>query len=255
MSVRERLSAAGTLFRQFRPLTALAMLVHDLVRKLTDRHAILSYAQTGEDRVIDYYVGYPGSGFYVDVGCHLPARNSATMRLYRRGWRGLCIDANPECIRRFRKLRPRDTCVTAAVSDAVGERVFTEFKDADLSSLSDDFVATRDPSRIVARRRVTTVTLTALCRRHAVPERFELLVVDCEGHDLEVLRSLDLDAFRPRIVAVEMHAFDLSRARENPVYAHLEARDYRLAAYATMNGYFVDRRTSGDSAAPGRSAR
>ena len=240
MSAADRWTSVKTLFRQFRLPFALRLLAADTMRKLWDPHAILSYAQTGEDRVIDFYVGYPATGFYVDVGCNDPVVGSNTFRLYRRGWRGLCLDANARCIARFPRVRPRDIAVAIAVSNTEGEVELVEFSDSRVSSISSEFVAARVSARIVGRRKVRAATLTTLCHQYGVPARFELLSVDCEGHDLNVLQSLDFSLYRPKVVVVEMHDFDPESGVRHPVWDWLGKNGYRLRAYAARNGYFSD---------------
>lgn len=242
MSAADRWQSLKTLFRQFRLPFALRLLAADAMRKLLDPHAILSYAQTGEDRLIDFFVGYPQTGFYVDVGCNDPIVGSNTFRLYRRGWRGLCIDPNASCIARFRKVRPRDIAVEAAVSYVEGELEYTEFSDSTISSVSPEFRPRRcrGSPRVVARRKVCATTLSALCHRYAVPSRFELLSVDCEGHDLQVLKSLDFLLYRPKVIVVEVFGSHPEDAERHPVGDYLAEKGYRLRAYATLNGYFLD---------------
>jgi hypothetical protein len=75
-----------------------------------------SYSQEGEDMLLERFLEHRHSGFYVDVGAHHPRRFSNTYRLYRRGWRGLNIDANPGSMALFRHVRPRDINIEAAVS-------------------------------------------------------------------------------------------------------------------------------------------
>lgn len=53
-----------------------------------------SYAQFGEDRVIDNLLGGIQQGFYVDIGCNMPIGCSNTWKLYLRGWGGIAIDGN-----------------------------------------------------------------------------------------------------------------------------------------------------------------
>jgi hypothetical protein len=80
-------------------------------------------------------------------------------------------------------------------------------------------------------------------REHLAPgTEVDLLSVDVEGHDLNVLRSVDLDALRPKLIIVEMHHLDLGRLAESPINLHLEARGFRQIGYDTLNGYFVDTR-------------
>ena len=66
--------------------------------------------------LLDRFLCQRPSGFYVDVGAHHPIRFSNTFRLYRKGWRGLNIDANPGSMKRFHHTRPRDINIEAAVS-------------------------------------------------------------------------------------------------------------------------------------------
>jgi len=79
-----------------------------------------------------------------------------------------------------------------------------------------------------------------LLEAHNVPSQFELLSIDCEGHDYEVLTSFDIDAFRPAVIICEMHGFALPRANENRVYSYLTKNGYTLKGFAVWNGFFVD---------------
>ncbi len=71
-------------------------------------------------------------------------------------------------------------------------------------------------SRIVSSE-VTALTFESLCRRNRV-ERVDLLLIDTEGHDWQILRSIDLDRHRPRLVIYEhyhLSARDRAAAREH----------------------------------------
>jgi hypothetical protein len=93
--------------------------------------------------------------------------------------------------------------------------------------------------RVVAAR-----TLDSVLREHLpAGTQIDLLSVDVEGHDLNVLRSLDLDTYRPKLIVVEMHHVDLHRSAENPITRYLQERGFRQVGYDTLSGYFVDVRT------------
>ena len=74
------------------------------------------YAQWGEDVVIDTILRKIDRGFYVDVGAYHPMHYSNTFRLYKRGWRGINVEPNPNAKFLFSLHRPRDTHVTGGVS-------------------------------------------------------------------------------------------------------------------------------------------
>lgn len=236
---------AGILFEQFRRIEATRILIVELVRALCDRDAIFSYSQTGEDRIIRALLAeHKGpygeeKGFYVDVGCNHPTKFSNTFELYKRGWRGISIDANQTLIDQHQQKRPADKSVCAAVSDSEKEVVFTHFKDDLVSSLSAEHIEEWGKKREIATQEsVVTVTLNIILEQAGAPQAFDLLSIDVEGHDFEVLKSIDTDVFKPQLIVIEMHNFKISQCEENEIYQYLTNRGYQMAGYVTMNGFF-----------------
>ena len=233
------------LFEQFKIVRALRLLIAEMALKWCDRDAIISYAQTGEDRIIRALLAeHKGpygeeKGFYVDVGCNHPTKFSNTFELYKRGWRGISIDANQALIVQHQQIRPIDQSVYAVVSDTEKEQMFTYFKDNLVSSLSPEHIGKWAQKREVAREEsVNTISLNRILTQKSAPKELDLLSIDVEGHDLEVLKSLCLETFRPTLIVIEMHDFQISRCEENPIYQHLIKRGYRMVGYVTMNGFF-----------------
>src|SRR5262249_54504 len=196
------------LYKYFPFKTATALTICEATRALLDPHGRCSYAQTGEDRIIESYVDPTRAGFYVDVGCHHPFRKSNTLSLYSRGWRGVVVDGNSQLIRLFKHVRPRDTAICAIVSNQEHPITFTLAKQSELSTVSSKFE--RDwigESGVKGRVAVNAVRLQTIMEESGVPSNFDLLSIDVEGHDYEVLTSFNIDAFRPRIIVIEMHDF------------------------------------------------
>lgn len=79
------------------------------------RYATKSYAQEGEDLLLRRIFEHKHNGFYVDIGAHHPFRFSNTYLLYKRGWRGINVDAMPGSIKLFAKFRPRDVNLECGV--------------------------------------------------------------------------------------------------------------------------------------------
>src|SRR4051812_44497014 len=91
------------------------MLVAD---DISVKYRLDSWAQEGEDLVLRRFFEGQKKGFYVDVGAHHPHQYSNTFWFYRRGWRGINIDAMPGCMEGFEQHRPGDVNLELAVSDA-----------------------------------------------------------------------------------------------------------------------------------------
>ena len=212
-----------------------------MVRLALGRHLKYSFAFTGEDLILQGLRKplITQSGFYVDVGCNHPTFLSNTYLFYRRGWRGICVDANPALIRQYQKLRPRDTTIVAFISDTPGLRTF--------HLVENDVLSTGEPANLPSIRtaglayqttQIPTQTLTAVLDTHGAPAQFDILSVDAEEHDYQVLKSLDWSRYRPRLVVVEDETFDPAQPADNQIFNWMTAQGYRLVGFVLTNLYF-----------------
>lgn len=213
-------------------------------RRLRDRlhppYASLSYSQEGEDAVVARVLEESvHSGFYVDIGAFHPMQYSNTYAFYRRGWRGINIDARPGSMAPFNQLRPRDINLELAISDSPEVLTYYEFNEPALNGFCKEVALKAEGSghyRIVATRQIQTVTLAQALNNH-LPEgqSIDLLDIDVEGLDERVLRSNNWDKYRPRIILTEAIGLrEISRAFECPLVPLLGNYGYELVA-KTMN--------------------
>jgi len=220
----------------------IAAILSAMVRILLGRSLKFSYAFAGEDRNIESILKplMTKNGFYVDVGCNHPIFLSNTYLLYRRGWRGVCIDANETLIGMYRKRRPRDKAVNALVSDKEVEVDFFLVQNNVLSTI-DATIAEgyKNEGLKISETELVSRRLTSVLKECNAPKHFDLLTIDTEEHDYEVLLSLDLNQYVPRLIVVEDESFDTNLPSSNDVYVYLIANDYRLAGYLLKNLYFL----------------
>ncbi|NET86402.1 MAG: FkbM family methyltransferase [Moorea sp. SIO1F2] len=94
-------------------------------------------------------------------------------------------------------------------------------------------------SDITYQKVVETVTLNEIIDRYNTPKEFDLLSIDVEGHDFQVLASLDLDVYHPKIIIIEIHDFNLANPNKNQIYNYLLHSGYKMVSYSVPNGYFV----------------
>lgn len=182
----------------------------------------ISFSQHGEDFVIlEHLLGMkrPSNGIYVDAGCFDPVVFSNTRLLNLYGWQGINIDAAQDVIAKFDQTRPHDFNICAALSD----RSQTMFLDGPNGSarrrLSEQTVAGAEVDKI----RVETTTLdTVLSLSPFAGKDVDFLDVDCEGHDLSVLRGFPFARVRPKLIAIEGH----TKQEAETVGKYLEDLDY-----------------------------
>ena len=217
---------------------------------LRSKHCKISYSQEGEDRILSVLLGLNGrntAGFYVDVGAHHPERYSNTLLFYANGWSGINIDAMPGSMRPFRKERPRDINVEAAVSERPTTLMFYEFNEPALNGFSSEVAAKRENTRgwaIVRKTPIPTVRLETLLERHLSPDQtIDFMSIDVEGLDLEVLKSSNWTKFRPAVVLVEDNENDgANKATVSPITTFMDSHGYQPCCRTLLTTFFVDKK-------------
>lgn len=104
--------------------------------KFIDGYATNSYSQEGEDMILRRIFGNQKNGFYVDVGAHHPKRFSNTYYFYKKGWRGINIDAMPGSMKAFDKIRRRDVNIEKPISDQKQLLTYFAFNEPALNGFS-----------------------------------------------------------------------------------------------------------------------
>lgn len=219
----------------------LGIIASSLVRVFLGRSLKYSFGFAGEDRIIEGILKplISKAGYYVDVGCNHPLFLSNTYGLYRKGWRGLCIDANSQLIEKYPLFRPKDKALCSLISDSPGERTFYEVQNNVLSTTEVGFLGEYQQEGLsIHSKMMQTQTLTEVLDAEQAPKRFELLSIDVEEHDFKVLKSLDLNRYRPQLIVIEDETFDPNKPHNNQVYQWLTAYGYSIEGFVLKNIYF-----------------
>ncbi len=210
--------------------------------------SVTTHAQYGQDVLAHYLLqkhfrgeykrGYQGR--YIDVGACWPIRVSNTFYFYERGWRGLCMDANPAAAAEFAIERPEDRFVSEGVSDSEGEIVLYTYTNQQWNSF--------DPARrkqlaanFVAEVAVKVRPLSAIIDEYLPADGLpiDLMSIDTEGHEMQVLESLDFERHRPRLVLLES-ILPVVDALRDPIVTYLAERQYLLASHTGHDAFFLD---------------
>jgi FkbM family methyltransferase len=180
----------------------------------------VSFAQAGEDLAL-LQMFRNRIGRYLDIGAHHPSRFSVTRLLHDSGWSGVNVDANPQLIDMFRRVRPKDESVSAFVGHAQHghTRPFHIFSERAISTgdpaWRDKFL--EEGNYLEQTIQVPVISLAEITASHFGDHPPNLLNVDCEGADEEVLRSGDWTTCRPEVVVVETTGSVQAAARSRSV--------------------------------------
>lgn len=194
-----------------------------------------SFSQFGEDLIIEALLcsEEQKEGFYIDVGAYHPLRYSNSYYFYRRGWRGITIEPNPKGFRKIKQRRPLDICLNVAVSSEQGECSFIA-DDAYSGLLNVDYphLGRNKTAEIL---QVQTQPLSQILDKCLPNGRsIDFLSIDCEGHDLEVLRSNNFEIYRPKLIVVE----DLNANSDGSIYEFMCDKGYHFQAKVRCSSFY-----------------
>lgn len=207
----------------------------------------VSFAMYAED-VLMSHMRPQGTGFYVDIGAFHPQMHSNTYKLYLKGWSGLTVEPNPGVAETFRRARPRDAHLTLGIAGQESELTYYKFRDGAQNTFDAERAAELRAEQ-VGEVAVKCLPLNDVFERHCGGRPVDLLSVDCEGRDLEVIRSLDWQRHRPTMLIIEdFEQFETGRSPKpasSAIRSFMLAHDYAAVSQAVFSYFYVDRHAFG----------
>ncbi|MCK5474502.1 MAG: FkbM family methyltransferase [Candidatus Aenigmarchaeota archaeon] len=208
-----------------------------------DGYATKSYSQEGEDMILRRIFEYSKPGFYVDVGAHHPKRFSNTYYFYKKGWSGINIDAMPNSMKSFNKLRPKDKNIESAISDERKKMTYYIFDEPAVNTLDPQMVdkGIKDGYKLIKKQKIITKTLKDILL-DTIPKnkKINFMNIDVEGFDLQVIKSNDFNIFRPEYILVEMHGTKVENIQNTEIYKLLNKKNYAFFGKTILTLIFKD---------------
>lgn len=236
--------------------------VYDLVEPPVESHGYTSYAQAGEDRVLDYLFASMGitQPSYLDIGTNLPIAFNNTYLFYKRGGSGVCVEPDPAIFDELSRVRSRDKCLNIGIThDERREADFYVFDIPSLNTLSPEEADLRETAGSHKVKKIIKIPLKTI--NEVLDENFDLtpdlISIDVEGVDLEVLRSLDFERHRPLAICAETITYSENRTERKmtEITDFVTSMGYLVYADTHINTIFVDEARFSDQSEGTNTAR
>ena len=208
-----------------------------------------SYAQFGEDIIIDalFSIGLQKSTIsYLDIGANSPVVGSNTYSFYLKKCKGVCVEPDVQLYEKIVAKRPNDTVLNIAVGiNNQKEGVFYRFpepytgwntfsKEEALQKQNQTGIKFNDDKVI------SFINVNDLIEKYfdTCPD---FISIDVEGLDIEIIKSLNFEKFKPAVFCVETMEFNnLKLGRKNEeVKNYLAEKGYIVYADTYINTIFV----------------
>jgi len=221
---------------------------HRAMRRMLDPVVpLLSYAQVGEDIIVDQLFHSCGVRFpsYLEIGTNHPKFGNNTYKLYRKGCRGVLVEADPSLIPLIKRTRPKDKTLNIGVGASDGcPMKFFVFTQSGLNTF--------DPKEAELRQNmgeklkcvvdVPIKSINAVISAH-FQTRPDFLSLDIEGLDLPVLKTLDVQTYPIPIMCIETCLFSKTHIKETDmeIISFMESIGYFVYASTYINTIFVNK--------------
>ena len=211
-----------------------------------------SYSQCGEDKIIEFILAYLGENkglTYLDIGCNNYKNLNNTYGLYKKGIRGVLIDANPIFIEDVKRYRPEDTVLNCGIGPKKSKEMIFYIVNIDgLSSFDLGIIEEAKKQNISIeienKVKVPVYTLDDIYINYfaTVPT---IVSLDVEGIELDILKSSDFEKYRPVIFIIESIEYSgskLALTKREEILNFMREKGYVEYAFTGVNSIFIDKR-------------
>lgn len=204
---------------------------------------LASYSQAGEDKAVDFIMYFftkinRDKIKYIDIGSNYPHANNNTYFYYLKGGRGVLIEPNEGLCKISRNVRPEDVIINAGVKfDEQDEAMYFCFEDTGINTFDEErakFMQSRG-HELIDKKTLKLVSLNEIFEKYFENETVDFMSLDAEGVDLQILKSINFDKYRPKVICVESMKESMKYGASNEMADFLESKDYIIMADTSIN--------------------
>lgn len=222
----------------------------NFLRKLYyEKYSKKSYSASAVDLVIARIFRNQKKGFYIDIGCNHPIKFSNTYLLYKKGWRGINIDADKESIVQFNKFRPDDVNINIGISSKKSlENFYVYHSRSALNTFNYDLTKKRKAKiKNIKKAQVNTLN-NVIDNSKFNRKKFDLLSIDIENYEYEALKHFNFKKYKIKMIVIELINLNFKKIEtqnqdvnfifRNKIYKLLIRNNYKLINWVNSDLIF-----------------
>jgi len=174
----------------------------------------ISYAQCGEDLIIDFLLTdlMVSTGFYLDIGSHHPVMGNNTFLLESSGFSGICIEPNERFNKNYKRFRPKSNLVNSCFMEEAGIIDFYITNPDTLSTTNFKEVQellVRDLIQGYKVKKLESITYKEIISKYEI-SKIEVLSIDNEENIDFLPQAFKDSGIYPLIICAETVTYDVS---------------------------------------------
>ncbi len=216
--------------------------------KITGKYFEISYAQTGEDIIINFLIDAKRikNFSYLDIGANHPSKFNNTYKFYEQGYKGVNIEPDPSIFKILNKARKRDINLNIGIAAYSNDEAdFYIMKTPVLNTFSEVEAKNLVKKGITSINKVVKIKLQTIAS--IIDEYFKIdgptfINLDVEGLDEEILRTFPFGKYRPYLFCIETvhYSNDASSDKRVEIIEIMKENGYKIFADTYVNTLFID---------------
>lgn len=209
----------------------------------------ISYAQCGEDLIVDFLLTWIlkiENPCYLDIGAHHPFNLNNTYLFYKKGSTGVNIEPDPDLIKPFFKYRPLDINLNTGVGFKnnsewadfyiMGSKTLNTFSKSEAFRMQDE-----EKVIINEVKKLELINVNSIFKSYFDKKEIDFLSMDVEGLDFDILKSINFNNQKPKVICVETIEFSIKKVikKNEKIVDFLLDTGYLLYADTSINSIFV----------------
>ena len=170
---------------------------------------LINGSQFGEEKFVLSFFDKEYKGKFLDIGCFHPTRHNNTYKMYKNGWRGINIDLNPLTIELFNFIRRKDININAAISNNEENKTlyFVDELNTQNTLEANHLSFLKNHHNLkeeeISHQEIKTKKLDKILDTYNFND-IDFMNIDVEGHELNILNSIDFNKYRINFICIEM---------------------------------------------------
>lgn len=223
--------------------------VSRLMKKVAHSSKVVSYAQCGEDLIVNHLLGLLNipNPVYLDIGAHHPTYLSNTYFFYKKGFRGVCVEPDPRLFMKLSKIRKRDTCLNVGVGSEKMSGDKMDFYIMSSRTLNTFSKAEAERYQGYGNQKIEQVIAIPLISVDDIMKKYfvstpNFVSLDVEGLDFKIIQSIDFSNYRPEVLCIETLSYteDRTERKVDEIIELMHQNRYVTYADTYINTIFVE---------------
>jgi FkbM family methyltransferase len=181
-------------------------------------------------------------GFYIDVGANDGVSGNNTYALEQLGWKGICVEPQPDIFLQLQKNRTCEVCNAALSKQTNNEAKFAKVSgpgivnmysglDSEMTEVHKQTI--KKLNGIIEYIDIKTLSFNDLMKNHPGINYIDFMSIDAEGGEMSILQAIDFTRFHFGLITIENNSPD------DVLVDYMQQNSYVVYDHANQDVLFV----------------